>query len=605
MPTVQACPSCRTGVIARRGDPLCPTCMKAAREMPSRPSWLFDSPLLRQALAEVNLPAVPGIVRAACGVSQKDLATMTGWSEAVLSYYARGIRDGMYDIRTVLQFADAVGMPRAALLPLVFADADVSLTSGPLNGAGAERSRPGGHPVEPGLPVALPAVSAPRRASSAHIRYWQACADGLYARERSVGGTVLLPLAMQQWRRARLAAREDGGGDTGIRLLAAAGELALCTGWIALDAGQLPLAQSLFEEARELAAGSGDVVLGVHVLANQSMLHLELARTGPSREPARQALRLAFQAQDEGRYLPVPRLHALIALWHASAAALLGDKAAFQKAVAQARRELDRGPEDEDPPEWLRFVDHAEITGTEARGWLYLSDPGRSAVLFRKVLASRLSPRNRASYGAGLADALLKQGARQDAITAAADVLPALQDGVTSTRCLSQLRLVRHAAASTPGAEEFCARFDAAERTQAASPACLYAATAVAETDIPALCPLKQRGPSACPVRYRQCAQPRPGSLRAGCAITEAAGERRPRLAADGEAGAMRIFRVTDQAACRGLGDLDAVLASGAAAGLAPRPGQAGVARCGHCISFTSMRIIAADSAGSRAWVTR
>ena len=426
MPTVQACPSCRTGVIARRGDPLCPTCMKAAREMPSRPSWLFDSPLLRQALAEVNLPAVPGIVRAACGVSQKDLATMTGWSEAVLSYYARGIRDGMYDIRTVLQFADAVGMPRAALLPLVFADADVGLTSGPLNGADAERSQPGGHPAEPGLPVALPAVSAPRRASSAHIRYWQACADGLYARERSVGGTVLLPLAMQQWRRARL---QPGRTAAGYGYPASCGGrgTALCTGWIALDTGQLPLAQSLFEEARELAVGSGDVVLGVHVLANQSMLHLELARTGPSREPARQALRLAFQAQDEGRYLPVPRLHALIALWHGSAAALLGDKAAFQKAVAQARRELDRGTEDEDPAEWLRFVDHAEITGTEARGWLYLSDPGRSAVLFRQVLASRLSPRNRASYGAGLADALLKQGARQDAITAAADVLPALR----------------------------------------------------------------------------------------------------------------------------------------------------------------------------------
>ena len=370
--------------------------------------------------------------------------------------------------------------------------------------------------------------------------------------------------------------------------MAAAGELALCTGWIALDAGQLPLAQPLFEEARELAAGSGDVVLGVHVLANQSMLHLELARTGPGREPARQALRLAFQAQDEGRYLPVPRLHALIALWHASAAALLGDKAAFQKAVAQARRELDRGTEDEDPAEWLRFVDHAEITGTEARGWLYLGDPGRSAALFRQVLASTLSPRNRASYGAGLADALLKQGARQDAITAAADVLPALEDGVTSMRYLSQLRLVRRAAASTPGAEGFCARFDAAERTQAASPACLYAATADTKADVPALCPLKQRGPphaaatGAGSVRCRQSAQPCPGCLSAGRAITEAAGERRPRLAADGEAGAMRVFRVTDQAACLGLGDLDAVLAPGAAAGLAPRPGQAGVACGGH-----------------------
>jgi hypothetical protein len=205
-------------------------------------------------------------------------------------------------------------------------------------------------------------------------------------------------------------------------------------------------------------------MLGVHALANQSMLHLELARTGPGREPARRALRLAFQAQDEGRYLPLPRLHALIALRHASAASLLGERAAFQKAVAQARLELDRGPGDEALPEWLRFVDRTEITGVEARGWLDLGDPGRSARLYRQVLASVLSPRNRASYGAGLADALLKQGARQAAIAAATDVLPALEDRVTSMCCLNQLRLVRQAAASTPGAEEFCARFDVVER---------------------------------------------------------------------------------------------------------------------------------------------
>jgi hypothetical protein len=34
MTALQACPACRTGVIARRGDPLCLTCMKAAGEMP-------------------------------------------------------------------------------------------------------------------------------------------------------------------------------------------------------------------------------------------------------------------------------------------------------------------------------------------------------------------------------------------------------------------------------------------------------------------------------------------------------------------------------------------------------------------------------------------
>ena len=485
MPAVQACPACRTGVLARRGgDPLCPTCMEAAREMPSQPTWLFDSPLLRQALAEVNLPAVPAIVRAACGVSQRDIAAMAGWNQATLSYYERGVRDGMYDIRTALHFADAVGMPRAALLPLVFADA--GLNAGDEQGMELNRRDFGGLAAAAGLSAALPAMTAPRRATSSHVRYWHACANTLYARDRSVGGTVLLPLAIQQWRRVRLAARNPSGGETADQLLAAAGDLALCTGWIALDSGQLPLARPLYEEARELAAGSGDTVLGVHVLTNQSMLYAELARTGPSREPARQALRLAFQAQDEGRYLPVPRLHALIALRHASAASLLGDRAAFQAAISQARNELGRGPQDDKPPEWLRFVGHAEITGVEARGWLNLGDPARSALLYRQVLASGLSPRNRASYGAGLADALLKQGADQDAVTAAMDVLPALEGGVTSMRCLNRLRLVRQAAGSTGESKEFCDRFDAIERTLAAGRALPSYETPPAEAEVPA-----------------------------------------------------------------------------------------------------------------------
>jgi hypothetical protein len=227
-------------------------------------------------------------------------------------------------------------------------------------------------------------------------------------------------------------------------------------------------------------------MLDVHVLTSQSMLHAEMARTGPGREPARRALRLAFQAQDEGRYLPVPRLHALIALRHASAASLLGDKPAFQAAITQARRELDRGPGDENPPEWLRFVDRTEITGVEARGWLNLGDPARSALLYRQVLASGLSPRNRASYGAGLADALLKQGARQEAVTAAMDVLPAIEGGVTSMRCLNRLRLVRQAASGAPGAGEFCARFDAIEQAMAAGRILLSDDISAAGAKVPA-----------------------------------------------------------------------------------------------------------------------
>jgi hypothetical protein len=482
---VVACPACRTGLLARRGDPLCVTCVKAAREIVARPLWLFDSPLLRQALAEVNLGAVPAIVRAASGLSQRDLAAIVGWSGAALSYYERGRRDGMFDIRTVLLFADAVGMPRVALLPLVLADPDAGLVSGVWDGEGAGEGRRSSGSVA----AVLPAVSVPRGVSSSHIRYWRACAEALYAQDHAVGGTVLLSPALQQWRRARLAVREDGAGEICGQLLAAAGELALCTGWIAADAGRLPLARRLHAEARELAAGAGDGVLAVRALAGQSMLHAEMAGAGASREPARHALRLAFQAQEEGRYLPMPRLHAMIALRHASAAALLGDKTAFQAAIIQARRELERGTRDADPPAEPRFAGETAITGAEAQGYLNLGQASRSVLLYRQVLATGpgTSDRDRAGYGAGLACALLKQGALADAVAAALEVLPALEGRVTSIRCLSQLRPVRRAAGNTPGAQELRQRFDAVEHVLAAPRNPLRDRAPQATASIPAL----------------------------------------------------------------------------------------------------------------------
>jgi transcriptional regulator with XRE-family HTH domain len=470
VPAPYACPACRVGVLARRGDPLCPACTTASREMPQRPLWLFDSMPLRQALAQVNLSAVPAIIRAACGLSQRDLAAVAGWSQAVLSYYERGTREGMYDIRTALRFADSVGMPRTALLPLVAGAA--ALDVGTLDGTRAELSRRGraGLATADGMAAALPPMSVPRRPNGSHIRYWQACADALYARDRSVGGTVLLPLALQQWRRARLAVRGSADDETGgSQLLGAAAELALCTGWLALDAGRLPLAQLLHEEATELATGSGDEMTVVHVLTSKSMLHAGLVRTSPTREPARKALLLAFQAQEQARYIPLPKLHALIALRHASPASLLGDRTAFQAAITRAHRELDRGPQDCDAPQWLQFVDHTEITGSEARGWLNLGDASRSTLLYRQALASVQGARNRARFGAGLAGALLKQGAYQDAIAAAMQVTAEFGDGVTSMRCLNRLRLIRQAAGNTPGAREFRDRFDAIERSLAAS----------------------------------------------------------------------------------------------------------------------------------------
>jgi hypothetical protein len=294
--------------------------------------------------------------------------------------------------------------------------------------------------------------------STSHVRYWRACTDVAYARGHAAGGTALLVPALAQWQRVWLAARESGASAIGGQLLVAAGELALCTAWVALDAGCPQLAARLHAQASTLAGSAGDSVLVVHVLTSQSMLSAEMARGGPSREPARQALRQALKAQEEGRYLPIPALHTLIALHHAAAAALLGDKTAFHAAIRQARRELDRGPRDGDPPAWLRFVNEVEITGAEATGWLDLGDAHHAARLYQQVLAGELSPCRRASYGAGLAHALLTQGADDDAVTAATGVLAAIEAGMTSMRCLNRLRLVRHAAGTTRSAQQFRSR---------------------------------------------------------------------------------------------------------------------------------------------------
>jgi hypothetical protein len=65
------------------------------------------------------------------------------------------------------------------------------------------------------------------------------------------------------------------------------------------------------------------------------------------------------------------------------------------------------------------------------------------------------------------------------------DVLRAIEAGVTSIRCLNRLRLVRAAAGTTVGAEELCARFDAAERTLA-SVSDLTVEVQGARSDVPA-----------------------------------------------------------------------------------------------------------------------
>ena len=241
----------------------------------------------------------------------------------------------------------------------------------------------------------------------------------------------------------------------GAELQAATSELAACAGFAAYDAGYHPLARTPLTEAALLAAG--DPLLSARaygLLALQSNA-FAVANTGRARE----ALRFLDMAETAARHEPSPRIHALIWMRRATASGMLRDDVTIRLAIANARRELDRGDHPSDP-QWAGFVDGTEVTAHEAMARLNQGKPAAAAVLFREVLRDpALPPRNRALYTAQLAASLQGAGDRAEALGAGLEVLAALEGAVRSARVLRELRPIRQA--TDPG-DEFAARYDIA-----------------------------------------------------------------------------------------------------------------------------------------------
>lgn len=125
---------------------------------------------------------------------------------------------------------------------------------------------------------------------------------------------------------------------------------------------QAALARQLYGEAALLADSAGDSTQRVQFYTNMAQQCSYLARHTGGRGLAHQALQFADRAADTARHEPSPALHAFVSQRQAIAHAQLGDDVAFRSAITAARRELDRGPHETDPP-WTRTVSHSEITG--------------------------------------------------------------------------------------------------------------------------------------------------------------------------------------------------------------------------------------------------
>jgi transcriptional regulator with XRE-family HTH domain len=475
----KVCVACRDTVLSRYNpEPLCAGCRQAARDGSGiAPAWLWDSVPMRQALARADVAAIVALLRAASGLSQDDLGLLVGWSQATVSLTERGRRATLYDVRELLGFVDAVGMPREALAPLFLGDSHATLREDNevLDSPGEmDVERRDFNAMAAGLMASalVPQVKVPDRVDRAHVRYLQAIVDRLRVRDQRMGGGAVLKQALAEFGRARrMLDQSEYSEADGRQLLIATADLGIICGWFAYDHGNQPLTRRLYSEAQLLASSSGDAELQTHVLLNMAMQSTYLASLAT--EPggavgfAREGLRLSGQAADIARHEPSQRLHALVALRQAAAYAQLGDAAGFRACITLARRELDRGPHPADP-DWTAFVTPGEVAHSLSSGHLRLGNTARAVRLQQDALEdAELSPRNRACAQASLAKVLLVAGDHTEAIKTGKAVLPVLSAReMTSARPLASLRGVRTAAAEA-GDEEFCTQYDTAVKALA------------------------------------------------------------------------------------------------------------------------------------------
>ena len=268
----------------------------------------------------------------------------------------------------------------------------------------------------------------------------------LYSLDYQIGGGSL-------WQAAAVKVRdgysmlEQGSYSppTESRLLKATARLEMCTGWLALDAGEHVVARTRFTEALILARQTQDREVETAALTY-------LAGQANSLNRPREALRFASSAAQVPTINQHPRLAAIPWLRLAVASSLTGDARGSETAITNARRIVDRDSE-KPAAEWCSFLSHTEIDGLHGTCELTLGRPARAEKLLDAAVRGYSDgyARNRALYRVRLAHARLLQGEPEGAAEAANAALDDMVGEVASSRVSTEMTKAAHLFAAHQG----------------------------------------------------------------------------------------------------------------------------------------------------------
>lgn len=464
---VRRCRGC-DGILSRYNqDVLCLACARAAPPT-EIPPGLWQLAPIRSALRTENISAVLIGCRQALGLSQMELAHLLSdetlnFSQPKISRFEVGAP--MHDINDRRRLSDVLGIP-AELLGLASRTslASASLALQPAikvagGGPGQDMERRTlltGAAALVGWTLTGPLAKATYgRIGTAHVNQAEDALTQLWALDDRYGGDGIHELAAGLFHRVQdILKHGTYDQTTGRQLQVLAGRLAEHAGWLSFDAGRQDYARYFLIEALTAARLTADEELEVLVLGS---LSVQAAGVGRFHE----AIACASHAQDSKIARRTPAVYAMAASREARAHALSHDQAAASKALLRADRAFDRAAS---RPEWVAYLDEAELTAKSAFCWAALGHADKATKGFGEALAGQRDGyhRNRALYSGYLARAHFANQEVEQAATVGLTTLDHAEK-VTSARVLDQIAVLRRQLEthrSMPVAHDYIEQFD-------------------------------------------------------------------------------------------------------------------------------------------------
>ncbi|MFJ1764062.1 hypothetical protein ACIOD2_27355 [Amycolatopsis sp. NPDC088138] len=234
----------------------------------------------------------------------------------------------------------------------------------------------------------------------------------------------------------RLLRESSHAIEIGQQLRALLAEQQQQAGWAAFDHGQHALAQRLYSDSRQAAEEAGALDLAGNALAYAAYQQTATSQSGTA---------LAIDSCDVARPMATPKVNALLLERKAWAHATAGEAQEADRALNLAREAL-QTRDDRPEPDWVFWVDEAEIDIMAGRCWTELRRPLRAVPVLERVLSGfdDTHARDKALYLTWLATSYLEAREVEQAaatLARAADlaagvssVRPAVRIGVVARR---------------------------------------------------------------------------------------------------------------------------------------------------------------------------